>query len=90
MPAINLYFRYLRPPPPRGTYVAPIEYRAPKTVIDARQLIIVLGERLANGELPIEAHDALVGGLRAYLGDKAVEQQKTLERLAESLRFNET
>ena len=35
-------------------------------------------------------HDALVSGLRAYLGDKAVEQQKTLERLAESLRFNET
>lgn len=53
--AIGLYFRYLRPPAPRVTYVSQIAYRAPKTVIDARQLIIVLGERLANGELPIEA-----------------------------------
>jgi hypothetical protein len=55
-----------------------IEYAAPKTVEEARSNILDLGERLARREISVEAHDALVNGIRTYLGDKAAEQQKNL------------
>jgi hypothetical protein len=90
MTAIGLYYRWVRPPLPRATYIAPIEYSAPKTLEEARQTIIVLGERLAKGEISIEAHDTLVAGLRAYLGDKAVEQQRDLDDLKALLRYGQS
>jgi hypothetical protein len=75
------------PTPPRTeTFVGPIGYAAPKTVEEARSAILALGERLAKCEISVEAHDSLISGLRAYLGDKAVEQQRALDRVEDSLR----
>lgn len=61
-------------------------YEEPKTVDEARALILKLGARLAKGEISVVAHDAIVGGLRAYLGDKAAEQQAKLDELEAALR----
>ena len=61
-------------------------YAAPTTVEEARALILGLGERLARGEISVIAHDALINGLKVYLGDKAAEQEKILARLETSLR----
>ena len=81
-------YQHSKPTPARGgTLIDPIPYTAPKTVEEARSLILELGERLAKGGIPVELHDALVAGIRAYLGDKAVEQQKILDELANSLRM---
>jgi len=74
---------------PAPTYVAVDGYEEPKTVEEARTLILKLGARLAKGEISVVAHDALVNGLRVYLGDKAAEQQKILDELADSLRHGE-
>jgi len=49
---------------PAPTYVAVDGYEEPKTVEEARTLILKLGARLANGEISVVAHDALVNGLR--------------------------
>jgi hypothetical protein len=84
--ATRIYFRYLRPSAAREMFVRPIAYAEPKTVEEARATLLVLGVRLAKGEISIEAHDTLVGGLRVYLSDKAAEQQKQLDALEDSLR----
>ena len=85
--ARRVYFRFLRPPPSRPeTYIGPIDYEAPKSVEGGRAAILELGERLAKHEISVEAHDALVNGIRAYLGDKAAEQQKKLDELEDALR----
>jgi hypothetical protein len=75
---------------PAPTYVAVDSYEEPKTVEEARPLILKLGARLARGEISVVAHDALVNGLRAYLGDKAAEQEKILARLEASMRDGES
>jgi hypothetical protein len=65
---------YQRPKPtPSHTeaFVAVEGYEEPKTVEEARALILTLGARLAKGEVSVQAHDALINGLKAYLGDKA-------------------
>ena len=83
---------YQRPKPaPSHTeaFVAVEGYEEPKTVEEARSLILKLGVRLARGEISVMAHDALINGLRAYLGDKAAEQEKILARLETSLRAGE-
>jgi hypothetical protein len=84
--ARRLYLRHLRPPPSRQTFVGPIDYVAPKTVAAAREAILTLGERLARNEISVEAHNALVDNLKAYLGDKAAEQHRKLDELEEALR----
>ena len=66
------------------------DYAAPKTADEARGLILELGERLAKREISVEAHDALVGGIKAYLSDKAAEQQKRLDELEDALRGGES
>ena len=76
-------------PKPALTFVAVDGYEEPKTVEEARTLILKLGARLAKGEISVTAHDALVAGLKAYLGDRAAEQQKILDELADSLRHGE-
>jgi hypothetical protein len=77
-----LYYRFLRPSRPRPeTFVGPIDYVAPATVEEARARILELGARLARGEISIEAHDSLVGGLKAFLGDKAADQERRLADL---------
>jgi hypothetical protein len=44
-------------------------------------LILELGERLARGELSLEAHGALLDNLKAYFKNEATEQMKKLEEL---------
>jgi hypothetical protein len=84
--SLQIYFRYLRPAPPRSeTFTSPIDYVKPETVEAARERILELGERLAKGEVGVENHDALVGGLKAFLSDKAADQQRELDRLKEDL-----
>ncbi len=58
-------------------------------VSPASTVILKLGARLARGEISVTAHDALVAGLKAYLSDRAAEQQKILDELADSLRHGE-
>ena len=73
-----------------GGFIGPIDgYAAPRTVDEARATILELGARLAKREISVEAHDALVNGLRAYLGDRAAEQQRELDRLEDALRTGE-
>jgi hypothetical protein len=83
-------YQHPRPTASRAeTFVHPIDYVKPQSVDEARETILTLGERLARAEVSIQAHDALVGGLRAYLGDKAAEQQRELDPLKEALEGNE-
>ncbi len=77
-------------PKPAPMYVAVDGYEEPKTVEEARTLILKLGARLARGEISVVAHDALVNGIKVYLGDKAAEQEKILARLEASLRSGES
>jgi hypothetical protein len=89
--ARRLYFRHLRPPAPKSEqFVGPIPYIVPTTVEMARATILELGSRLAKRDISIEVHDALVNGLKAYLGDKAAEQQRRLDELEDALRNGET
>ncbi len=83
--------QYQRPRPYAGkeTFTAAIDYETPKTVEAAREAILALGERLAKGEISVELHDGLINGLRAFLGDKAAEQERKLAELEESLRNGE-
>jgi hypothetical protein len=68
------------------TFVTVEGYIAPATVEEARQAILTLGERVARGEISIEAHDALIGGIKAYLSDRTAEQQRTLDGLEDIVR----
>jgi hypothetical protein len=70
----------------RHTFIGPIDYTTPTTPEEARAMILVLGERVARNEISVEAHDVLLGNLRAYLGDKAAEQQRTLDELEDAVR----
>jgi hypothetical protein len=79
--ARQLYFRYLRPAPPQEIFLAAFHYAVPESVEVARNTILALGARLAEGEISLEAHNALVDNLRAFLADKAAEQQRLLETL---------
>jgi hypothetical protein len=72
--AMGLYFRFVRPAM-RETFVRPVEgYTKPESVEEARERILALGVQLTIGAVSVEAHDALVGGLRVYLSDTAVAQ----------------
>jgi hypothetical protein len=77
----------LRPPTPR--FLTPIDYTSPQSLEEARAAFLELGQRLMNGEIPLEAHDALITGLKAYLGDTTAEQEKRLSRLEDLLRHGE-
>jgi hypothetical protein len=70
----------------RQTFMEPVDYTAPTTPEEARAMILVLGERVARGELSIEAHAVLLDNLKAYLGDKAAEQERRVSELEEIMR----
>jgi hypothetical protein len=85
-----VYFRYVRPASPRtGTFLKPIDYKVPTTVDEAHAAILALGGRLAKGEISLEAHDAFVGGLRAFLASKAAEQQRQLDAIEAELAMKD-
>jgi hypothetical protein len=75
--------------PRQETFIGPIDYTKPSTVEGARETILALGERLARREISVEAHDALVNGLRTYLADRAADQQRELDRLKADLGSGE-
>jgi hypothetical protein len=60
-------YQHPKPFPLKETFVGPIDYAAPKTVQQARAAILELGERMARREISVEAHDALINGIRTYL-----------------------
>jgi hypothetical protein len=70
----------------RQTFIEPVDYTAPATPEEARATILVLGERVARGELSIEAHAVLLDNLKAYLGDKAAEQERRVSELEDIVR----
>ena len=70
----------------RQTFMEPVDYTAPTTPEEARAMILVLGERVAKGELSVEAHSVLLDNLQAYLGDKAAEQERRVSELEEIMR----
>ena len=84
---LRVYFRYLRPPTPR--FLAPIDYTSPRSLAEARATFLNLGQRLMNGEIPLEAHDALIAGIKAYFGDTTAEQDRRLARLEDLQRHGE-
>jgi hypothetical protein len=48
-------------------------------------MILALGGRMARGETSIEEHIVLLDNLKAYLGNKAAEQEKRLTELKDAL-----
>jgi hypothetical protein len=89
--AASVLAQYQNPKPtaPRvETFITPIDYRKPQTVEAAREMVLTLGERLTKREISVEAHDALVGGIKVFLADRAAEQQRELDRLKEDLGMN--
>jgi hypothetical protein len=60
-------YQHSRPAPSHTeAFVAVDGYEEPKTVDEARALILKLGARRARGEISVIAHDALINGLKAY------------------------
>jgi hypothetical protein len=81
---------YQRPrPAPVQTemFLTPVDYTAPTTPDEARSLVLTLGERLARGALSLQAHDALVAGLRAYLGDQAMALEEQVAALEDLVHY---
>ena len=80
-------YEHPQPSPSRTeTYVEIRGYVAPTTAIEAGQTLIALGEKLARGEISVEAHDALTGSLQTFLSSKAIDQEKRLAEIEETLR----
>ena len=78
--AIGLYLRYLRPPLPRSTAVAPIELEPPKNAQDAREAIAKVTSMVAKGEVDSTHGGAVIAGLQAYLNAKAAEFEALYEQ----------
>jgi hypothetical protein len=73
----------------RPSTFKPVDYEVPQSVEEARGAILKLSQRLAKGEIAVEMHDALVNDLRVYLADKALDQQRELDRLKSDLGMDE-
>jgi hypothetical protein len=65
---------------PGLTTIGPVDYAEPRTAAEARAMILVLGGKVARGEIAVEAHDVLLGNLRAYLSDRAAELEAVVEQ----------
>jgi F0F1-type ATP synthase gamma subunit len=65
---------------PGLTTIGPVDYAEPKTAAEARAMILTLGGKVARGEITVEAHDVLLGNLRAYLSDRAAELEAVVEQ----------
>ena len=81
-------FQHPRPAPAQTEmFLTPVDYTAPTTPEEARQTVLRLGERLARGALSLQAHDALVAGLRAYLGDQAMALEEQVAALEDLVHY---
>jgi hypothetical protein len=67
--AMSLYYRYLRPPPPRGaTFTStPFELRAPTTLEDASEELLRIAGVVAIGGLDHATGEFLVTTIRAFV-----------------------
>ena len=65
---------------PGLTTIGPVDYAEPRTAAEARAMIFILGGKVARGEISVEAHDVLLGNLRAYLADRAAELEAVVEK----------
>jgi hypothetical protein len=80
-------YQHSKPAGPRPeTFVTPINFEVPRTIEEARERVLELGGHLAKGAISVELHDALIGGIRVYLSDRASEQQRRLDELEAALR----
>ena len=77
--AIGYYLRFLRPPVPRSTAIAPIELEPPKTAQEARDAIARVTSMVAKGEVDATHGGAVIAGLQAYLNAKAAEFEALYE-----------
>lgn len=80
-------YQHARPAPVAETFIGLDSYAAPKCPQEARELILTLGERMARREVSVEAHDALVGGLKVYLGDQAMALEAQVAELEDLVRY---
>jgi hypothetical protein len=81
-------YQHAKPAPVASeTFIGLDGYAAPKSPQEARELILNLGERMARREVSVEAHDALVGGLKVYLGDQAAALEEQVAELEDLVRY---
>jgi hypothetical protein len=81
-------FQHPRPAPVQTEmFLTPVDYTAPASPEEARQTVLSLGQRLARGEVSLQAHDSLVAGLKAYLGDAAMALEQQVAELEDLVRY---
>ena len=81
-------YQHAKPAPVASeTFIGLDGYTAPTSPQEARELILTLGERMARREVSVEAHDALVGGLKVYLGDQAMALEEQVAELEDLVRY---
>ena len=81
-------FQHPRPAPVQTEmFLTPVDYTAPTTPDEARQTVLSLGQRLARGEVSVQAHDSIVAGLKAYLGDAAMALEAQVAELEDLVRY---
>lgn len=78
--AIGYYLRFLRPPVPRSTAIAPIELEPPTNAQEARDAIALITSMVAKGEADAVHGGAVIAGLQAYLNAKAAEFEALYEQ----------
>ena len=80
-------YQHPKPTPMQIETFINLDYAAPKSPQEARDLILSLGERATRGEISVQAHDLLIGNLCAYLTDKAAEQEEKLAAIERHIRY---
>jgi len=80
-------YQHPKPTPVEIETFISLDYVAPKSPQEARDLILSLGERATRGEISVQAHELLIANLKAYLTDKAAEQEKKLTALENHVRY---
>ena len=78
--ALALYFRYLRPPLSRTTYVEPVDLEPPKTAQEARDAIARITAMIAKAEVDGEHGGRIIAGLEAFLSARAAELEAEVEK----------
>ena len=76
--ALRIYFRYLRPQPPRT--LGTVAIAAPRNAQEARDSIAEIVGMLAAGEIDVEHGRALISALEAFLNARAAELEALYER----------
>jgi hypothetical protein len=63
-----IYYRFLRPPPPRPKFIAaPVELPQVVTAKEAVAQIAAIVTRVGSGDLDLEGSQALIEGLKAFV-----------------------